>query len=174
MDQRLALITGASGGIGLELARLAANDRHNLVIVGRDRDRLEMVAADLHTRYGVGVRAESRDLSSATDISQLCADLTRAGIAIDILINNAGVGLYGSLAEQSPEGVDRMSQLSLTRSRMRSGLARRRNTKIPGATKRSYALEILRSSASCPRISRTGIIPIAVAASLISIGGCRR
>jgi len=131
MDQRLALITGASAGIGLELARLAANDRHNLVIVGRDRDRLEMVAADLHTQYGVGVRAESRDLSSATDISQLCADLTRAGIAIDILINNAGVGLYGSLAEQSPEAIDRMVELNvaalttLTRFALPGMLARR-------------------------------------------------
>jgi uncharacterized protein len=113
MDRRTALITGASSGIGLELARLAANDRNNLVIVGRDPDRLERVAAELRAQYGVDVRPEAKDLSSAAGTAELCADLTKAGIAIDILINNAGVGLYGSLAEQSPEAIDRMVQLNV-------------------------------------------------------------
>ena len=94
MDQRTALITGASSGIGLELARLAAHDRCNLVIVSRDSERLEQVAAGLHDQYGVRVRPEAKDLSTAAGVSELCADLTRAGIAIDILINDAGVGLF--------------------------------------------------------------------------------
>jgi uncharacterized protein len=88
MDQRTALITGASSGIGLELARLAAHDRCKLVIVSRDSERLERVAAGLHAQYGVHVRPEAKDLSSSAGVSELCADLTKAGIAIDILINN--------------------------------------------------------------------------------------
>jgi uncharacterized protein len=113
MNQRTALITGASSGIGLELARLAAHDHCNLVIVSRDPDRLERVATSLRAQFGVQVRQEAKDLSSATGASELCADLTKAGIAIDILINNAGVGLYGSFAEQRPESIDGMVQLNV-------------------------------------------------------------
>src|SRR5262245_63643764 len=61
--QRTALITGASGGIGLELTRLLAADHNNIVLVGRDHQRLERVAADLRTRYHVTVRCEAWDLS---------------------------------------------------------------------------------------------------------------
>jgi short-subunit dehydrogenase len=89
MNQRTALVTGASSGIGLELARLAAHDHCNLVIASRDPERLERVAASLRAQYGVQVRPEAKDLSSATGASELWADLTKAGIAIDILINNA-------------------------------------------------------------------------------------
>jgi hypothetical protein len=84
-----------------------------VVIVSRDSERLERVAQGLRAQYGVDVRAQAKDLSSAAGASELCADLTKAGIAIDILINNAGVGLYGSLAEQRSEAIDRMVQLNV-------------------------------------------------------------
>jgi short-subunit dehydrogenase len=61
MDSRTALITGASSGIGLELARLAAREDCNLVIVSRDVEQLARVAAGLHDQYGVHVRPDAKD-----------------------------------------------------------------------------------------------------------------
>ena len=111
--KRTALITGASGGIGLELTHLLASDGHDLIVVGRDRERLERVGAQLRAQHQVSVRCESRDLSRSRAASELWADLTAAGIAIDVLVNNAGVGLYGPLQEQDPEELDRMLQLNM-------------------------------------------------------------
>lgn len=113
-ETRTALITGAGGGIGLELTRLLAADGYDLVIVGRDAERLERVKADLLSQHHrISVRGVSRDLSEPRAAVQLWADLTAAGIAIDVLVNNAGTGLYGLLAEQDPDELDRMLQLNV-------------------------------------------------------------
>jgi uncharacterized protein len=113
LQNRTALITGASGGIGLELTRLLAADGYHLVMVGRDRKRLEDVMVQLQTEHQIAVRCEPRDLSESRAAFQLWADLTTAGIAIDVLVNNAGVGLYGLLEEQNPEALERMLQLNM-------------------------------------------------------------
>jgi uncharacterized protein len=114
IDQRhTALVTGASGGIGLELTRLLAADGHDLVVVGRERERLESVASELGAQHGVSVRCEAHDLSEPHASFRLWGDLTKAGIAVDILVNNAGVGLYGPLEEQDPDKLDRMVQLNV-------------------------------------------------------------
>jgi len=113
-ETRTALITGAGGGIGLELTRLLAADGYDVVIVGRDRERLERVKADLLSQHHrIAVRCVSRDLSEPRAAVQLWADLTAAGITIDVLVNNAGTGLYGLLAEQDPDELDRMLQLNV-------------------------------------------------------------
>src|SRR5215831_10398586 len=83
---RTALVTGAAGGIGLELTRLLAADGHNVVIVGRNRGRLEHLAADLRTRHQISVRVEPQDLSDPRAAFQLWTDVAAAGIAVDILI----------------------------------------------------------------------------------------
>jgi uncharacterized protein len=113
LQNRTALITGASGGIGLELARLLAADGYHLVMVGRDRERLDDVMVQLQTDHKIAVRCEPRDLSESHAAFQLWADLTTAGIAIDVLVNNAGVGLYGLLEEQNAESLERMLQLNM-------------------------------------------------------------
>src|SRR5215510_13617532 len=79
--RRMALITGASGGIGLELTRLLAADRHDLVIVGRDRERLDRTAADLRTQFQIAVRCEARDLSEPRTAIDLWKELSAAGIS---------------------------------------------------------------------------------------------
>jgi len=111
--RRTALITGAGGGIGLELTRLLAADGHDVVIVGRKRDRLERVEADLRARHQIAVRCEPRDLAHSRGPFELWEDLTKAGITIDVLVNNAGVGLYGPLDEQEADDLDRMLQLNM-------------------------------------------------------------
>jgi uncharacterized protein len=95
------LITGASGGIGYELAKLFARDRHNLVLVARSADKLAQVAAELQTQ-GATVKTISLDLAASPAPKFLFDQLQREGIAIDILINNAGFGAYGDFA-QMPE-----------------------------------------------------------------------
>ena len=108
-----ALLTGATSGIGLELARLLAADGHDLVIVARGSKRLEEVAADLRDRHHVKVRCYARDLSQPGAARELWGELRRADIAVDILLNNAGTGLYGPLLEQDPEALARMLELNV-------------------------------------------------------------
>src|SRR5580658_11232472 len=92
------LITGASGGIGYELAKLFARDHHNLVLVARSADKLAQVATELQT-HGVTVKTIALDLTTPPAPSFLFDQLQREGIAIDILVNNAGFGIYGEFAE---------------------------------------------------------------------------
>ena len=101
--RRTALVTGASGGIGLELARLLAADGCELVLAARNRERLENVAADLRTRYHVTVRCEPVDLGQPGAARQLWTVLDAAGISVDILINNAGVGFTDCWTSKIPK-----------------------------------------------------------------------
>jgi uncharacterized protein len=102
MSATTVLITGASGGIGYELAKLFARDRHNLVLVARSSDKLAQVARELQS-HGVTVKTIALDLAQPPAPKFLFDQLQREGIAIDILVNNAGFGAFGAFA-QMPEG----------------------------------------------------------------------
>jgi uncharacterized protein len=104
------LITGASGGIGYELARLFARDRHNLVLVARSIDKLVQVAAELQ-RDGVTVKTIALDLATPPAPKFLFDQLQRERIAVDILINNAGFGSFGEFAQMPEEEI--LGQLNL-------------------------------------------------------------
>jgi uncharacterized protein len=93
-----ALITGASGGIGYELAKLFARDRFHLVLVARSGDKLAQVAAELQP-LGVSVKTVALDLSDLSAPKSLFDQLAREKISIDILINNAGFGAFGEFAK---------------------------------------------------------------------------
>src|SRR5579864_920526 len=93
------LITGASGGIGYELAKLFARDHHNLVLVARSADKLAQVAAELQP-HGITVKTVPLDLATPLAPKFLFGQLE--GTPIDILINNAGYGVFGEFA-QIPE-----------------------------------------------------------------------
>ena len=95
----VALITGASGGIGYELAKLFANDHHNLVLVARNRPRLAQVTDELQRQFGITVRTFALDLTEPTAAQSLFGQLQSEGIAVDILVNNAGYGRYGEFAD---------------------------------------------------------------------------
>jgi len=92
--KRRALITGASSGLGLELARLFAADGHDLVLVARRRDRLEALAAEL-ARPGLSIEIVAVDLEDPATPAALIQGLERKGITIDFLVNNAGFGSQG-------------------------------------------------------------------------------
>jgi uncharacterized protein len=94
------LITGASGGIGYELAKLFARDRHNLILVARSADKLGQVATELQA-HGVIIKTIALDLTSPLAPKFLFDQLQREGILVDILINNAGYGAFGDFAEMT-------------------------------------------------------------------------
>lgn len=110
MRMSTVLITGASGGIGYEFAKLFARDHHNLVLVARSADKLTKVAAELEPR-GVTVKTIPLDLAALPAPKFLFDQLQREGIPVDILVNNAGFGVYGEFA-QMPEA-EILGQISL-------------------------------------------------------------
>src|SRR3954452_22514385 len=92
---RWALVTGASAGIGAAFARELAARGCNLVLTARRAERLESLANELKARHGTRSECIAADLADAAATSVLCGEIQRRGIAIDILINNAGYGVPG-------------------------------------------------------------------------------
>ena len=97
-----ALVTGASSGIGVALARELAGRSAKLILTARRVDRMEALAAELR-RQGTDVRVIPADLSDPAAPEQLYAATEGAGIAVEILINNAGLGQYGAFSESLVE-----------------------------------------------------------------------
>jgi uncharacterized protein len=106
-----ALITGASGGIGYELAKFFARDHHNLVLVARSADKLAQVATELQVHGGI-VKTIALDLAPPLAPKFLFDQL--AGTPIDILVNNAGFGVFGEFAQMPEEEILGQIQLNLT------------------------------------------------------------
>lgn len=109
-----ALITGASGGIGSELAKLFAKDKYNLVLVARSGARLVQFADELETQFGVSVRTVPLDLSLPEAPQELFDELQRGGIVVDVLVNNAGFGKLGEFAKIPWEDSLGQIQLNIT------------------------------------------------------------
>jgi short-subunit dehydrogenase len=101
-DTRLrstALVTGASSGIGMELARILAEHGHDLIVVARTEQMLQELAGELRGRYGVQVTVLVADLAQADAPRMLYDAIAERGLQVDLLINNAGFGLAGRFGE---------------------------------------------------------------------------
>ncbi len=109
-----ALITGASGGIGYEMAKLFAKDHHNLVLVARNGPRLAQVADELQRQFGIAVNTVALDLDEPSAPQSLFLQLQREGVNVDILINNAGYGKFGEFTEVPVEESLGQIQLNIT------------------------------------------------------------
>ena len=96
--RQTALITGASGGIGLELARRFAAGGYDLVLVARSTAKLEDLAGELR-KHGGAVRVLAKDLAKPESPEEVCRELEAAGVTIDVLVNNAGFATYGPFVE---------------------------------------------------------------------------
>jgi len=94
-----ALITGASAGIGLALAQELAGGGTNLVLTARREDRLQTLAKELSAKHKIQAEVFAADLASAAAPEEIFAFTQQKGIAVDLLINNAGFGAYGELPE---------------------------------------------------------------------------
>jgi uncharacterized protein len=108
-----ALVTGASGGIGLELARLIAADGYDLVLVARSARKLEEVAAQLGGRHGVRARPLVADLARPQAPGEILAFLRAEAIEVELLANNAGYGNSGPFAETDPRYELEMIQVNV-------------------------------------------------------------
>lgn len=113
-DRRTALITGASSGIGAELARIHAARGGNLVLVARRQDRLDVLKAELETAHGIAARVLVKDLARAEAAAEIHDELTSQRVRIDYLINSAGFGYGGRFHEQDWARNEAMIQVNVT------------------------------------------------------------
>lgn len=98
--QKVALITGASSGIGRELARIHAEKGGDLVIIARNREQLEQLKSELEEKYSVNIKVIVKDLGLPNSPKEIYDEVTDAGVEIDYLINNAGLGRLGKFHER--------------------------------------------------------------------------
>lgn len=108
-----ALITGASSGIGLDLARLMARE-FDLVLSARNQARLEQIAADLQQQHGNHVHVVPADLARPEVPEQIFSEIKRRGLRVDALVNNAGFGGYGAFADTPLQTELEMLQVNIT------------------------------------------------------------
>jgi short-subunit dehydrogenase len=101
MDRRLALVTGASAGIGAAIARIYASHGYDVALTARRSDRLERLADELGLRYGVETLTVTADLAEAEAPQAILDHLAAHGRNVDALVNNAGYGLGGTFASTS-------------------------------------------------------------------------
>lgn len=111
--RKLALVTGASGGIGYELAVILARHGHDLVLVARRADKLAALAERLELDHGVRVRVIARDLARPEAAAEIHETLAAEGLVVDVLVNNAGMGLLGKFAETGIESDVEMLRLNV-------------------------------------------------------------
>jgi short-subunit dehydrogenase len=97
---KTALITGASSGLGLELAQLFAADKHDVVLVARRREQLEALATRLAAERGVVAGVIAADLADSGAPQRIVDELKRRGLEIEFLVNNAGFGTTGRFVER--------------------------------------------------------------------------
>jgi len=105
---KVALVTGASAGLGVEFARQLSKRGHRLVLAARRKERLEELAKELGNARAVAI-----DLSKANATSKLMDDLTASGETVDLLVNNAGFGLIGQFAELDAKRERQMIDLNV-------------------------------------------------------------
>jgi short-subunit dehydrogenase len=109
-----ALITGASNGIGLELAKIHASKGDNLVLVARNITKLNQIKTELESQYKISVHIIGKDLSLPNAPQEVYDELKHKNIVIDYLINNAGFGDYGFFYETNWEKELQMINLNIT------------------------------------------------------------
>jgi uncharacterized protein len=115
VTERVTLITGASAGIGTELARVFASNGHRLALVARRTDRLTALAAEIAAAGGAAPIVIPCDLEQPDACDKIAAVLAAAGLEVEYVVNNAGFGLFGNAIE-----LDRAEQLGIIATNVRA------------------------------------------------------
>jgi uncharacterized protein len=113
MNKTWAVVTGASGGIGYEMARNLAARGHSLVLVARSADKLQALADTAKREHGVDALVIATDLSAADAADRVAEKIREAGIVPAVLVNNAGFGLYGLHTDSKLEDEQAMLNLNI-------------------------------------------------------------
>jgi uncharacterized protein len=111
---KTALITGSSGGIGCELAKIHAKNGDDLVLVALDKSKLDEIKKDLEGKYKVKVYTIEKDLTLPDAVAEVYDEVKQQLISVDYLINNAGIGDFGHFAESDWNKQERMINLNIT------------------------------------------------------------
>lgn len=114
MPAETVLLTGASSGIGLELARLFAAAGSDLVLVARREGKLRQIAADLREKNGIAAHVQARDLADPAAPQALFDQLAEQDVTVDVVVNNAGFGARGSVAALDLQRQLDMIQVNVT------------------------------------------------------------
>jgi short-subunit dehydrogenase len=98
VNHKCALITGATSGIGYELAKIFAQNNYNLIIVARNQDELDKTSNDL-SHFGANITTIAKDLFQQENAFALCNEIQEANVQVDVLVNDAGQGYYGEFTD---------------------------------------------------------------------------
>lgn len=113
-SKRIALVTGASAGLGSHFSRLLAQRGYDLILVARRADRLETLAADLSREFSVQCHVIAIDLADPRSAESLLAEVAARGLHVDFLVNNAGFGGSGRFSETEWQDISRELQVMVT------------------------------------------------------------
>jgi hypothetical protein len=109
----MVVVTGASDGIGLALARRFAKAKHDVMLIARREPELEQAASDIRAKFKVEAVTLPLDLTAADAIARIEERLAGQGAYADVLVNSAGIGLAGPFLEQTPEAIDELVRLNV-------------------------------------------------------------
>ena len=98
-NAQTVLVTGASGGLGLELARCYAKDGAHVILIARSEKKLRNIANEFEENYGVKTTVLPADLTTADSVADVVASLAERNLSVDVLVNNAGFGDFGEFAD---------------------------------------------------------------------------
>ncbi|TQS41003.1 SDR family NAD(P)-dependent oxidoreductase [Cryptosporangium phraense] len=127
-----ALVTGATAGLGAAFARALAAERRDLVLVARDAERLSATASDLRDRFSVDVEVLPADLASVDGCELVEKRLADASRPVELLVNNAGIGLRDAFLENPIEDEERMLALNVR------AVMRLTHAAVPGMVTRGH------------------------------------
>lgn len=144
--RKIALVTGASGGIGEEIARQLAERNHDLVLIARSEDRLEALSHEFGQKYGVMVTPIAIDLSTSSAAQDTLRELEARGLRVDVLVNNAGFADFGEFSSSDPAKQVQMLNLNIVTLTMLT------RALLPGMlqNKRGHVLNVASTAAFMP------------------------